>query len=34
VRRPVVIEIGAGLNIPTVRHFSQRVVRQYGGSII
>jgi NAD-dependent SIR2 family protein deacetylase len=34
VRRPVVIEIGAGLNIPTVRHFSQRVVRRHGGSII
>jgi hypothetical protein len=34
VRRPVVIEIGAGLNIPTVRHFSHRVVLQHGGSLI
>lgn len=34
VRRPVVIEIGAGLNIPTVRHFAHRVVLQHGGSLI
>jgi NAD-dependent SIR2 family protein deacetylase len=34
VRRPVVIEIGAGLNVPTVRHFSDRVVLQHGGSRI
>jgi len=34
VRRPVVIEIGAGLNIPTVRHFSRRVVMRHGGSLI
>jgi NAD-dependent SIR2 family protein deacetylase len=34
VRRPVVIEIGAGLSIPTVRHFAQRVVRRHAGSII
>lgn len=33
-RRPVVIEIGAGLNIPTVRAFSQRVVLRHGGSLI
>jgi NAD-dependent SIR2 family protein deacetylase len=34
VRRPVVIEIGAGLNIPTVRHFANRVVLRHGGSLI
>jgi NAD-dependent SIR2 family protein deacetylase len=34
VRKPVVIEIGAGTAIPTVRHFSARVVRQHGGSIV
>lgn len=34
VRRPLVIEIGAGLNIPTVRHFSHRVVLRHGGSLL
>ncbi len=34
VHRPVVIEIGAGTAIPSVRHFSQRVVRQRGGRLI
>ncbi|MFN3788825.1 SIR2 family NAD-dependent protein deacylase [Massilia sp.] len=34
VRRPLVIEIGAGMNIPTVRHFSHRVVLQHGGSLL
>ena len=34
VRRPVVIEIGAGVNIPTVRHFAHRVVLRRGGSLI
>lgn len=34
VRRPVVIEIGAGLNIPTVRAFAQRVVLRHNGSLI
>jgi NAD-dependent SIR2 family protein deacetylase len=34
VRRPVVIEIGAGLNVKTVRHFSQRVVLQHNGTLI
>jgi NAD-dependent SIR2 family protein deacetylase len=33
-RRPVVIEIGAGLNVPTVRHFAHRVVVRHGGSLI
>ena len=28
------IEIGAGLNIPTVRHFAHRVVLRHGGSLI
>ena len=34
IRRPLVIEIGAGMNIPTVRHFSRRVVLQHGGSLL
>jgi NAD-dependent SIR2 family protein deacetylase len=34
VERPVVIELGAGTAIPSVRHFSQRVVHQYGGRLI
>jgi len=33
-RRPVVIEIGAGLHIPTVRAFAHRVVLRHGGSLI
>lgn len=32
--RPVVIEIGAGTTIPSVRHFSHRVVHQLGGRLI
>ncbi|MFO1262695.1 MAG: Sir2 family NAD-dependent protein deacetylase [Rhodoferax sp.] len=34
VTRPVVIELGAGTAIPSVRHFSQRVIHQYGGRLI
>jgi NAD-dependent SIR2 family protein deacetylase len=34
VRRPVVIEIGAGVNIATVRHFAHRIVRQHNGALI
>ena len=34
VSRPLVIEIGAGTAIPTVRHFSHRIVQQYGGRLI
>ena len=34
VRRPLVIEIGAGTAIPTVRHFSQRIVQRHGGRLI
>lgn len=33
-RRPVVIEIGAGVNIATVRHFAHRIVRQHNGALI
>lgn len=33
-RRPLVVEIGAGLGIPTVRYFSQRVIKRYGGRLI
>ncbi|TYQ21936.1 UNVERIFIED_ORG: NAD-dependent SIR2 family protein deacetylase [Zoogloea ramigera] len=33
-RRPVVVELGAGVAIPSVRHFSQRVVRDYGGRLV
>lgn len=33
-QRPVVIEIGAGSAIPTVRHFSNRVIRQHGGRLV
>jgi NAD-dependent SIR2 family protein deacetylase len=33
-RRPVVIEIGAGVNVATVRHFSHRVVLQHNGALI
>lgn len=34
VERPVVIEIGAGTEIPSVRHFSQQVVAQHGGQLV
>jgi NAD-dependent SIR2 family protein deacetylase len=34
VQRPVVIEIGAGRAIPSVRSFSQRVVGQFGGRLV
>ena len=33
-RRPLVIELGAGTAIPSVRHFGQRVVMQHGGRMI
>lgn len=32
--RPVVIEIGAGSAIPSVRHFSQRVIHDHGGRLV
>jgi NAD-dependent SIR2 family protein deacetylase len=34
VRRPVVVEIGAGLNIPTVRHFTRHIVQQHHGALV
>lgn len=34
VKRPLVLEIGAGLDIATVRHFSHRMVREHGASLI
>ncbi|MGZ8287782.1 MAG: SIR2 family NAD-dependent protein deacylase [Telluria sp.] len=33
-RRPVVIEIGAGSAIPTVRHFSKRILQRHGGRLV
>jgi NAD-dependent SIR2 family protein deacetylase len=33
-RRPVVIEIGAGVKIATVRHFAHRVVLRHQGSLV
>ncbi len=32
--RPLVIEVGAGTAIPSVRHFGQRVMMQHGGRMI
>lgn len=34
VSRPVVVEIGAGIAIPSVRHFSQRVIHEFGGRLV
>lgn len=34
IRRPVVVEIGAGTAIPSVRHFSQRILREFAGRMI
>ena len=34
ITRPVVIEQGAGTTIPSVRHFSQRVIHELGGRMI
>ena len=34
VSRPVVIELGAGTAIPSVRHFSHRVIHEFGGRLI
>lgn len=31
---PVVIELGAGTAVPTVRYFSNRIVRQHQGKLI
>lgn len=34
VERPVVIEIGAGTDIPSVRHFGQQVLTEHGGQML
>ena len=34
IQNPVVIELGAGTAIPTVRHFSENVCRRVGGRLI
>lgn len=34
VQRPVVLEIGAGKAIPTVRHFSRRIVQRHNGRLV
>ena len=34
VSRPVVVEIGAGTAIPSVRHFSHRVIHEHGGRVV
>jgi len=34
LRRPVIIEIGAGINVGTVRDFSRRTVLHHGGSLV
>lgn len=34
VERPVVVEIGAGTHIPSVRHFSETVALQHGGQVV
>jgi NAD-dependent SIR2 family protein deacetylase len=34
VSRPVVVEIGAGSAIHSVRYFSQRVIHEYGGRLV
>ncbi|MFD2367856.1 NAD-dependent deacetylase [Pseudoduganella sp. GCM10020061] len=34
LERPVVIEIGAGTAIPSVRHFSNRIIRQHNGTLV
>jgi NAD-dependent SIR2 family protein deacetylase len=34
VRRPVIVELGAGTAIPSVRHFSEEVVCNHGGRLV
>lgn len=34
VSRPVVVEIGAGTAIPSVRRFSQRIIHGFGGRLV
>ena len=33
-RRPLVIEIGAGSDVPSVRHFSHRVIQHHQGRLL
>lgn len=33
-RRPVVVELGAGTHVPSVRYFSQQVLHQHGGRLV
>ena len=32
--RPVVVELGAGTHIPSVRYFSERVIHSFGGRLV
>ena len=34
ISRPVVVEIGAGTAIPSVRRFGQRIVHEFGGRVV
>ena len=34
VHRPVVVELGAGTAIPSVRYFSERVICDHGGRLV
>ena len=34
IRRPLVIELGAGTAIPTVRHFSHRILQEHQGRLL
>jgi NAD-dependent SIR2 family protein deacetylase len=34
VQRPLVVELGAGTAIPSVRHFGHRVIRHHGGRLL
>lgn len=34
MQRPVVVELGAGTAIPSVRHFGQRVLREHGARLV
>lgn len=34
MERPVVVELGAGTAIATVRHFSHRIIHEYGGRLV
>jgi hypothetical protein len=34
IARPVVVEVGAGSAIPSVRRFGHRVIRDFGGRVL